>query len=106
MSPTSRQGPRLTGVAAIRSAVDGNAVTMALCCLLGVASYFFGRPSAIELHWFWVALGAVCIAGLSILQFARGRKMQRASYELNVILDAVPHLVFFKDSRLRYRVLN
>ena len=58
MSPTSRQDPRATGAAAIRGAVDGNAVTMVLCCLLGLASYFFGQPSAIELHWFWVALGA------------------------------------------------
>ncbi|MDM0074994.1 ATP-binding protein [Variovorax sp. J2P1-59] len=86
--------------------LDGGVGTMALTCLLGVASYFVGQPSAIELSWFWVALGSLCIVSLAVLQYARARRVQRRDDELQAIVDAVPHVVFFKDTNFRYQTLN
>ncbi|MDM0106176.1 PAS domain-containing protein [Variovorax sp. J22R24] len=86
--------------------LDGGVGTMALTCLLGVASYFVGQPSAIELSWFWVALGSLCIVSLAVLQYVRARRVQRRDDELQAIVDAVPHVVFFKDTQFRYRTLN
>ena len=48
----------------LKQAIDrGGIFTMALTCLLAVASYFFGHTRAIELHWFWIAVASVCIVG-------------------------------------------
>ncbi|MDM0074982.1 ATP-binding protein [Variovorax sp. J2P1-59] len=88
------------------NSLGGGLITMALTCLLGGASYFFGQPMAIELHWVWTALGSLCIIGLAILQFVRARNVQRRDDQLNAILDAVPHILFFKDRDFRYRALN
>jgi len=79
---------------------------MALSCLLGIASYFFGQPAAIELHWFWMAAVSLCIVALAVVQFIHARNLRRHDDELHAILDAVPHSLFFKDSALRYRVVN
>jgi PAS domain S-box-containing protein len=86
--------------------VDSGAVTMVLACLLGIASYFFGQPMAIELHWFWMALISLSIVALVIMQYLRTRARQRLDDQIHAILDAVPHVLFFKDTALRYQVLN
>ncbi|WP_157731191.1 ATP-binding protein [Variovorax sp. HW608] len=77
-----------------------------MTCLLGAASYLFGRPTAIELAWHWMALISVGIAALAVLRFLSSLQAQRRGDELNAILDAVPHALFVKDSRLRFRALN
>ncbi|MGJ7511117.1 ATP-binding protein [Variovorax sp. GT1P44] len=79
---------------------------MALTCVLGIATYFFGQPMSIELHWLWMALGSLCIVALAVMQFARARRIQRRDDELSAILNAVPHILFFKDTDFRYRALN
>jgi PAS domain S-box-containing protein len=95
-----------TPVKPSRPPLGGGITTMLLTCLLGMASYFFGHPSAIELSWFWMALGSLAIVALTLVQYLRARNLQQRDEELAAILDAVPHLVFFKDLDLRYRVLN
>ncbi|MBB3180638.1 ATP-binding protein [Variovorax sp. Sphag1AA] len=92
---------------ALREAIDRSGVaTMALTCLLAAASYFFGHSRAIELHWFWVALASVCIVALSTVQFLRVRRIGRHDDELHAVMDAVPHILFFKDTEFRYRTIN
>ncbi|WP_143045016.1 ATP-binding protein [Variovorax sp. YR216] len=77
-----------------------------MTCLLGVASYLFGRPMAIELSWQWAALISIGIVALAVLRFASSLRAQRRSDALHSILDAVPHALFVKDSRFRYKALN
>ncbi|SCK61739.1 PAS domain S-box-containing protein [Variovorax sp. HW608] len=89
-----------------RAIERSGATTTVLACVLAVASYFFGQPMAIELHWFWMALGTVCMVSLSALQFVRAQRIQRHEDELHAILDAVPHVLFFKDTQFRYRTIN
>lgn len=86
--------------------VDSGTATMALICLLGIASYFFGQPMAIELHWFWMALMSLSIVVLALMQYLRVRDRQRRDDQLHAILDAVPHGLFFKDTAFRYQVMN
>ncbi|MDM0065993.1 PAS domain-containing protein [Variovorax sp. J31P207] len=86
--------------------VDSGTVTMALACVLGIASYFFGQPMAIELHWFWMALISFSIVALVVMQYLRTRARQRLDDQIHAILDAVPHGLFFKDTDLHYQVLN
>ena len=86
--------------------LDSGTATMALTCVLGIASYFFGQPMAIELHWFWMALMSISIVALALLQFVRTRARQRRDDQLHAILDAVPHGLFFKDTAFRYQVMN
>ncbi|SEA98374.1 ATP-binding protein [Variovorax sp. YR216] len=81
-------------------------LTLALTLVLAIASYFFGQPMAIELHWFWMALGSMCMAGLSLLQFLRTKRLQRHDDELRSIMDAVPDVLFFKDTQGRYQMAN
>ncbi|MDM0106190.1 ATP-binding protein [Variovorax sp. J22R24] len=88
------------------NAVNGGVITMVLTCLLGGASYFLGQKISIEIQWIWLASGLLCIIGLAILQFVRARHVQRRGDELLAILDAVPHILFFKDRDFRYRALN
>ncbi|WP_431275016.1 PAS domain-containing protein [Variovorax ureilyticus] len=85
---------------------DGGICATLLTCLLGVASYLFGRPTAIELSWQWMALISVGIAALAVVRFASSLRAQRRGDALNAILDAVPHALFVKDSRLRFKALN
>ncbi|MGO4396511.1 ATP-binding protein [Variovorax sp. M-6] len=86
--------------------LNSNTALMALIGLLGIASYFFGQPMAIELHWFWMAMLSFSIVALSVMLFVRSRTSQRRDDELHAILDAVPHVLFFKDTDLRYREVN
>ncbi|MDM0037071.1 ATP-binding protein [Variovorax sp. J22P271] len=86
--------------------VDSGTVTMVLACVLGIASYFFGQPMAIELHWFSMALISLSIVALVLMQYLRTRARQRLDDQIHAILDAVPHVLFFKDTALRYQVLN
>jgi PAS domain S-box-containing protein len=79
---------------------------MFLSAMFGVASYFFGQPMAIELHWLWMALASACMVALSLLQFLRTRAVERRDDELRAIVDAVPHILFFKDVASRYQLLN
>lgn len=96
-----------TPITSLTQKIDrGGAITMVLTILLGAASYLFGQSSAIELHWFWVALIALCIIGVSAVQIARLRSLQDRDDELSAIVDAVPHMLFFKDTRLRYQLFN
>ncbi|MEJ8815936.1 ATP-binding protein [Variovorax ureilyticus] len=86
--------------------LDGGIFATLLTCLLGVASYLFGRPSAIELSWQWVALMSIGIIALAVLRFTSSLRAQRRSDTLNAILDAVPHALFVKDAQFRYKALN
>ncbi len=86
--------------------VHTGTVTLALSCALGIASYFFGQPMAIELHWFWMFLGSLCIVVLAIVQYLHARTTLRRDDELRAVLDAAPHSLFFKDAGLRYRIWN
>ena len=96
-----------TQISTVTQTVDrGGAATMVLASLLAVASYFFGRPMAIEVHWVWIALISLCLVGLTALQIIRLRNLQHRDDELRAILDAVPHMMFFKDTQFRYQVLN
>ncbi len=85
---------------------DAGIATLALTCLLAVASFFFGQPLSIEVHWMWMAVGCLCLVAIGIVQFVRFRNLQRRDDELNAILDTVPHPLFFKDLGCRYRVVN
>ncbi|MBB3182319.1 PAS domain S-box-containing protein [Variovorax sp. Sphag1AA] len=90
----------------MRRVLDGGIFATLLTCLLGVASYLFGRPMAIVLSWHWAALISVGIVALAVLRFKSSLRAQRRSDALNAILDAVPHALFVKDSQLRYKALN
>jgi len=105
--PKTRAGASVAtkAKAAMRS-VDGGGASMALTCLLAAGGYFFGRPMAIELHWLWMAFGSLCMAALAILQYVRMREVRRRDDDLSALLDAVPHLLFFKDTSFRYQALN
>lgn len=96
----------VTKVGLLARGLNSNTAMMVLIGLLGIASYFFGQPMAIELHWFWMATLSFCIVALSVMQFVRSRTSQRRDDELHAILDAVPHVLFFKDTALRYREVN
>ncbi|MDN8616248.1 PAS domain-containing hybrid sensor histidine kinase/response regulator [Variovorax ginsengisoli] len=61
---------------------------------------------AIELHWFWMALGSLCIIVLAAVQFFHALSIQRRDDELRAIIDAAPQSLFFKDTALRYRVVT
>ncbi|MDM0012239.1 ATP-binding protein [Variovorax sp. J22P168] len=83
-----------------------SALTTVLICVLVVASYFFGQPMPMVYHWLWLTLLTGCMVALLLVQFMRSRMLQQRDDELLGILDAVPHVLFFKDSSLRYRVVN
>src|ERR1700735_2594698 len=89
-----------------RRALGSSTFVLSTTCLLGIASYFFGQPMAIELHWFWMALLSLSIVALPVAQFVRASETRRRDDELQAVLDAVPHSLFFKDTNLRYRQTN
>lgn len=96
-----------TPISRVTQRVDrGGAATMVLTGLLAAASYLFGQSMSIQLHWFWVALISLCIVSLSALQIIRLRGLQHRDDELRAIVDAVPHVVFFKDTQFRYQLFN
>ena len=90
----------------LRRVVHGGFFATVLTCVLGVASYLFGRPMAIELHWLWMALISIGIVVLAVARFIRSLRAQRHGETVDAVLDAVPHIFFVKDARGRYEALN
>jgi len=90
----------------VRKALGSSTFVLSTTCLLGISSYFFGQPMAIELHWFWMALLSLSIVALPTALFVRSIESRQLDDELQAVLDAAPHALFFKDTSLRYRQIN
>jgi PAS domain S-box-containing protein len=92
-------------IAAFIRALNGTPLILLLACL-PVAAACLGRPTVVEWHWLCAAFASLGIGALAMLQIARARQIQRREDKLHAILDAVPHILFFKDRDSRYQAIN
>lgn len=93
-------------IAAIFRALKGRTFILPSTCLLVAAACLSGLSADVDPHWICAALAALGIMALAIGEIARTRQFQRREDKLNAILDAVPHILFFKDRNLRYQAIN
>ncbi|MBO9652344.1 MAG: response regulator [Variovorax sp.] len=79
---------------------------LALGLSSAVASHWIGRAAFTE--WARTAMEVLSsgIVALSIVQYFRWRRMQSRHDELVAVLDAVPHVLFFKSKAFRFKALN
>ncbi|MGO4551611.1 ATP-binding protein [Lysobacter sp. 2RAF19] len=87
----------------LRRQLDAGLATPLLICAMGAALWFVSQ------HWHeraFMLLGMGAIAVLSILDLRRRRRNDANERTLQSILDAVPDILFFKDTTLRYRRVN
>jgi len=82
---------------------------LVICLLFGSAGVLFGISVAWELDWWvWHVLrfvAYICVFWLAVFHSAES-KIVRAHAELEAIIDAIPGLVFYKDTENRYIRVN
>ncbi|KGQ18897.1 Multi-sensor hybrid histidine kinase [Lysobacter dokdonensis DS-58] len=86
-----------------RRQLDAGVLTPLLICAMGVVLWFVSH------HWHertFTMVGMGCLAALSLADLRRRRRHAANERTLQSILDAVPDILFFKDTTLRYRRVN
>jgi PAS domain-containing protein len=87
----------------LRRQLDAGIATPLLICAMGTALWFVSH------HWHeraFTILGMGALAVLSVADLQRRRRHNANERTLQSILDAVPDILFFKDTTLRYRRVN
>ncbi len=87
----------------LRRQLDAGLATPLLICAMGTALWFVSH------HWHeraFTLLGMGALAVLSVADLRRRRRHNANERTLQSILDAVPDILFFKDTTLRYRRVN
>lgn len=90
----------------LSQAFDLGVVTTTMICLTLAATYVIDQFTTADLRLPLRLLDVMCVIVLLIWQFRRVRQSRQHDRMLKAILDAVPHILFFKDARLRYREIN
>lgn len=85
---------------------DVSPIMLMLGLALAATSYLIERSGLGGGARFATAALSLGILGLSSVQFIRWRSMQSRYDELTAILDAVPHVLFFKNTAFRFQALN
>ncbi|MCC8364099.1 response regulator [Lysobacter sp. A6] len=87
----------------LRRQFDAGVLTPMLICAMAVVLWFVSH------HWHertFTMVGMACLAVLSLADLRRRRRHDANERTLQSILDAVPDILFFKDTALRYRRVN
>jgi PAS domain S-box-containing protein len=87
----------------LRRHFDAGLATPMLICAMAIALWFVSH------HWHeraFTMIGMACLVVLSLADLRRRRRHDANERTLQSILDAVPDILFFKDTALRYRRVN
>jgi PAS domain S-box-containing protein len=87
----------------LRRHLDAGVATPLLTCTMAIVLWFVSH------HWHertFTMVGMACLAVLSLADLRRRRRHDANERSLQSILDAVPDILFFKDTALRYRRVN
>ncbi|NUS61346.1 MAG: response regulator [Lysobacter sp.] len=87
----------------LRRQFDAGVLTPLLICAMAIVLWFVSH------HWHertFTMVGMACLVILSLADLRRRRRHDANERTLQSILDAVPDILFFKDTALRYRRVN
>ena len=87
----------------LRRLLDAGLATPLLICAMAAALWFVSHHQH-ERIFTMIGMGALAV--LSIADLRRRRRHSANERTLQSILDAVPDILFFKDTTLRYRRVN
>ncbi|MGJ7511105.1 ATP-binding protein [Variovorax sp. GT1P44] len=93
-------------IAAIFRALNERTFILLSACLLTSAACLSGLSPAMDPRWMCAVLAALGITSLGMAEVVRTRRFHRREDKLYAILDAVPHILFFKDRHFRYQSIN
>ena len=87
----------------LRRLLDAGLATPLLICAMAIALWFIAHH---QYERTFAVLGMGVLVLLSVSDLVRRRRRVDNERTLQSILDAVPHILFFKDMALRYRRVN
>jgi PAS domain S-box-containing protein len=93
-------------LSAVRQAFDLGVITTLMICIALLATFLVDQFTQADLRLPLRTLDLICVTTLLLWQFRRIQQHREHDRLFQSIVDAVPHILFYKDEHLRYRQIN